>query len=440
MPIDHLKKIKPYTLLTILAIFAPALTIASMIRSYGVNVPFTDQYDGMIPMFKSIDMGHIPLGLLWAQHNEHRLFFPNSILLILDRITHWDTKLEMYTSFIVACIGFYGLYILMTRRIKKSSLRLVAVFLSACVFFSPVQWQNWLWGWQLEWFMCVAAIIWTVVLADGLPKNPNNKKFFLPGVIAFVATFSLASGFLAWIAALIVMLARRFKIKQIGAWVVAAALSIGLYYFHYTEPNDSFFNGGFLGHTDNLMRFYMGYVGRPISADSNQAELVGVYILVIYLATLIYIVFKKKVSEMSALIALGLAAMAAGVPMILSRYNLGIINALSSRYTSFSEIILISLIIMLIYLVSLKTGRADSYGMKYVKPIIITLLVLPALVLSWKNGINGMKTQHAQEIYMYQCSHVPNPTQKCLYAIYFPSTTVAKSDLDYLKKKGYGGY
>jgi hypothetical protein len=62
--------------LQLLALVAPPIAIALLIDRYGVDVPITDQWNGMVPLFEELDAGTLDLGDFYAQHNEHRILFP----------------------------------------------------------------------------------------------------------------------------------------------------------------------------------------------------------------------------------------------------------------------------------------------------------------------------------------------------------------------------
>jgi hypothetical protein len=122
----------------------------------------------------------------------------------------------------------------------------------------------------------------------------------------------------------------------------------------------------------------------------------------------------------------------------IARFDYGIAGALSSRYTAFSGLILISIIALSASLLSdvrYKKGISNNL-------VVASFLVLavPALTYSWLCGLNGIRARSQSFQYIYDCSHQPHPTYDCLYQIYFPSTKIAQDRLDYLKQKHYGGY
>jgi hypothetical protein len=164
---------------------------------------------------------------------------------------------------------------------------------------------------------------------------------------------------------------------------------------------------------------------------------VGVYVLGIYLAIVAFIVYKKKLSESSGIIGLGFLGFFAGVMIMTARLNQGVAGALSSRYTAFSSLIFISAIILI---GKLLTTIKSKPATKTILSLALLAGIFPAVVFSWHNGLVGMRTKHADNVYDYTCTRQQNPTAACLYDVYFPSNSVAKQDLNYIKKKHYSGY
>ncbi|MHB1864848.1 MAG: hypothetical protein ACYCPS_01625 [Candidatus Saccharimonadales bacterium] len=420
-------------ILLVLLILIPITTLM-MIHHYAVNVPFDDQY-ALIPMIQSVMRGHIPFAALWAQHNEHRVFFPNVILLSLAMFTHWSIIDEIYLSFIISLIGFLGLYLLINRYLKDKIILLTVLILSAAVYFSAIQWQNWLWGWQLEWFLCLSCVIWSVNLIDRLSNKTKLKSFFVPGLLAFVATFSLAAGFLAWIIPLGILVVRKFKIPNILVWLSGAIISTLLYFYHYIQPSDGLTQKKYLDKIPSVAKNYAAYIGGSVSEDKHIAVFVGVYLLTIFVVCILYIIKAKQISKYVTFIGVGLAPLIFGILVVIGRFNLGITNALSSRYTSFSELLIIS-IICIASIIIIERKKLNIYF----NIVILVVLILPILFYSWFYGIIGMQNQHQLTSSMYSCSRQKYPSAQCLYQVYFPSSQVAKQDIMFLKSKGLGGY
>src|ERR1700730_10878065 len=135
-----------------LVVALPFLLVAALVFRYAVNVPYWDEWE-FASILQAYRNGTLGIGDFWAQHNEHRIFFPNLAMFGLAMLSHWDTRVLMAFSLLVAAASFGLLFGLLRRTIRGLWPLALTAALVSLVFFSPVQWENWLWGWQIEWFM-----------------------------------------------------------------------------------------------------------------------------------------------------------------------------------------------------------------------------------------------------------------------------------------------
>ena len=156
---------KPTTLQLILGAVMPFST-ALFIGTLSKNVPYYDQWY-FIPLLDSFYNDHVTFGALWEQHNEHRLVFPRLLMLTLASLTHWSIWAEIACSVVMAIITFLLLcraadYTVIPNYadrgpVHKRPYTLYILFLM--ILFSPLQGDNWIWGWQLQIFMSVMATV-----------------------------------------------------------------------------------------------------------------------------------------------------------------------------------------------------------------------------------------------------------------------------------------
>lgn len=429
------EKLKKFSSIAVFS--SPLIAIICLIHYYAINLPFSDDY-ALIPILKSINHGHIPWGLLWAQHNEHRIFFPNVILTIMAKITHWNVTDILYLSAIIAGVGFLGMVMIIRKHILTSKFTFLAILLSAIVFFSPAQSQNWLWGWQLEWFLSVTCVIWSIYLIDKIKREEKVYHLILPGLLAFIATFSLAGGFFAWLGGLGILLIRKVKLSRVVAWLVATISSLCLYYYHYSQPKDGFTEGVYRHHMANVIRYFLAYLGRPTTSNSNAAIIVGLSLLILFLMTTGLAIRKNKFLEMSPMISLGIISILVGLTIGIARYNFGITGAMSSVHTTFSIVFTVSVISLVIC-----TGSSIKFRKKIYSNLLLLFIIImfiPLELSSWISGLADMRSQHQTSLYIYNCSHVKNPNKFCLYEVDPLGSRQAAEGLNYLKQQGYGGY
>jgi hypothetical protein len=243
---------------------------------------------------------------------------------------------------------------------------------------------------------------------------------------------------LVWPATFLVLVFKRFKKSWLIAWLAAATASIALYYTDYHETANGLSKTSFLNDLVAYGKYYLAYIGRPISDNPQTAVLAGAYVLTVFAALAGYMLYKKRLN-VAAIACFGGIGLINGLLAVMARFDWGIAAALSSRYTAFSLLLIIAIIIMGAALSQREPGGKVGMRPTHVA-IIMLIVVMPAVIFSWNSGLKGMKERSKLYKYIYTCSREKQPTHTCLYEIFFPSTEVAKERLDYLKKKHYGGY
>ena len=197
---QHAKLLR--ALLVVLSL-APAGLLGLLIIKWGVDVPYWDQWQ-YVAFFDKLAKGTLTLADLFAQQNEYRQFFPNLIFVVLGWLTHWDVRYEMLGTFLLACLVSHNIFRLGRYTTGGARWRAWALFLPAnLLVFSPVQYENWLFGVQRIYFVPVACITTSFVVAYS--RRTAHAKVFICMLLATVSTLSAANGILCWIVVLPVL-------------------------------------------------------------------------------------------------------------------------------------------------------------------------------------------------------------------------------------------
>src|SRR5438046_7390687 len=88
-------------------IFASPLLIGVLIFKNGVDFPVLDEWDGTAPLFEKMTDGTLGIADFFAQHNEHRIFFPRLIFFALGRLTHWNIRAELWVIWLLALLCLF---------------------------------------------------------------------------------------------------------------------------------------------------------------------------------------------------------------------------------------------------------------------------------------------------------------------------------------------
>lgn len=436
-------------------LLAGVLFILVLVVHYGVNTPFWDDWE-MVPLFQHIGHHTLSFGELWHPHNEHRIFFPLLVLLANAYLTHWHTGSEMLLSIGAAAATATLLFLMLGKSIAGKGLGLAAGVITAVWFFSPVQWQNWLWGGQFVWFACNLAVIASVfLLLKGTDMPAGRQRTLVFGsalASAFIATFSLASGMLAWAVGLALLLATKQAKKPVGLWAGAGLLSIALYYYHYPAvptPSGSALNV-FLHHPLAGLKFFVALMGGPVGSFSGgglqQAIPGGLQLatmtgglLLMPLVPLLYIVWQRRrqLGPYLPWLALILYGLLSAAVTSFGRLGYGIDLAFKSRYGSFTLLYVIG--ISVLTLAILDTTPKLTKRFKQLATISLALFMLPLLISSYAVGFSGFRNQSALLRQVKLCTHVQNPTDACL-SLTYPRPWVVRPRLEYVKAKHLAGY
>ena len=222
----------------ILSLLAPTAAYFWFVQQYSVNVPYADQWYSDVPLLGDFYSGRLTLGNLWALHYDHRMLFPNLIVLALAQSTHFNIIFEEYLGAVFLAVSV-GLFVL-AHKSRSPSTPWIYYFPVSLLLFSFVQFQNSLWGFQMAWYLVMLAFAIAVFLLD----RPTLSWLVLTGAIgaAVLGSFSSLQGLFIWPIGLMLLLYRRRSKGLVVAWVASAVITGGVYFHHfqYYGPSDRF--------------------------------------------------------------------------------------------------------------------------------------------------------------------------------------------------------
>jgi hypothetical protein len=416
----------------------PALTLALVVR-YGVNVPFWDELT-LVPVFQAHDTGTLSLHHFFAQHNEHRPAFPRAADFLTGLLTGWNLKVEMYRNFAVAIAGF-GVILRIMRRTLDRTAFLAASIVASVVYFSPVQWENWLWGWELEWFLAnlgVLAAVWA--LAFTIDRAPR-LGLAAAAVCGCVATFSLGSGLLVWPAGLAVLLVRR------RPWRIWLALSIvvpALYFDGWIGDEGVPSKSSFLSEPVDFVRFVLLYFGRSLGVNNATGELVGAVLIAAFLAAGAYVVRNRRdealVDRCAPWLGIGLYALGTGVITGISRY---VLQVAVSRYSTVAGLLAISAMALALVVARHALATRPSIAPRARRAMLAAAVVplLLAALVNVRSGTDAMRTKGGELEAVSACqATLRSMSDPCVRHPRWSPYPETVAWLRYLRKKGWAGF
>ncbi len=411
-----------------LALLVPVAFTSYLVCAYGVNVPFIDDWT-IVPTLQHIHEHTFRISDLWAQHYEHRIFFSNLVTVLLAQVTRWNLFVEMLLNLVLNC----GILLLLCRYIYKAAktrvLCITATLATSVILFSPVQWENWLWGWQIGWSMCIFFGLSALLLLDSTTSWSTSRwRFALAAVCCVIATYSLGSGILFWAAGAVQLLGQRYNARRTALWGAIAVASAVLYVYRYHYAASDLSTQLPLA---EYVRFFFSYIGSPLVHTVTTATAFGLILSILTLLIMHVARVRQKISITRLALPLGLIMFVifSDVITTISRVPIsGSEGALYSRYVSASCLLIIALLLMLIQMRLHKKVWLATV-------IALVLLLLPNY---WYGATKLIQKGHDSRA-SAACLRQPNPTIECLSEAYVDSSQVRKW-ITFLKQEHLGGF
>ena len=339
---------KKFILFTLYLI--PVVLLIGFVANFSVNVPIDDEWR-LANLFEKIAAGNINFNDFWALHSNHRIVFPKIIIAVLAFASQWNINYQLCLSIGLAVITFIAMYSLSSMQVEKTKDDLwhLANILTCILLCSLVQYENWLWGFQLAWFLVNLCFVAAVYVLSSDRKLLLSLRISIAAGFCFIASFSLAQGLLSWLAAIPAVVAVEGNVaqkrKRLIVWMLLFVATCGIYSIDY-HPSRKTSIISLLNKPLVVIDYFLSLLGSPIVRSPVISPIVGLVILASFLFFVFH--FGRKISEhREALpwLSIGLFSVLSALFITAGRAEFGAIQAIeSSRYTSNSIVLLIALV------------------------------------------------------------------------------------------------
>ncbi|MGB3512316.1 MAG: hypothetical protein WBA93_24375 [Microcoleaceae cyanobacterium] len=352
--------------MTLILAIIPAIVLGLLIFKYSVNVPITDQWQ-IAAIFKKINEGTVNFSDLIAQHNESRKFFPRLIFIGLAYLTNWNVKYEMLVIFLLSCVVSVNIYRLNKLTVDTSTVKVLFItFISNILIFSPIQYENWLWGIQIVVFIPIVCITTSILIAYS--RLHPTAKFLICMLLATISSFSYANGLLCWVIVLPVLALAKLKtwselLKNKWLyllWIFGFLTNISLYFYNYHQPISNPGLAEVLNYPYQTLQYFFAFLGAPlglgISTEPlnssvqavNNSIILGIVIFTIFTCLFVYLLRHIRetylMNRTIGWLMIGFYGIISAAVTSGGRVTFGLDTALSSRYTTFSTYLIVAII------------------------------------------------------------------------------------------------
>jgi hypothetical protein len=398
----------------VLAAVPPVLVAAAVIR-HGLRVPFWDGW-AFVPTLLDARDGTLTFADLWMQANEHRIVLPRLLLLALASLNRWDLRWELAAGLVLALAILGVLCVLVWR--STAGLAPPAtpglILAASMSTFSLMQYDNWLWGWQVLMFM---EALGSVLVAWAVARWGAGWRAVAVGFLAATgAVLSFGLGITLYaVLPLGLLLAGRCRPgggrRALGPALVAAAgggLVLVLYRigFHYPPHHPPAMYA--LTHPLETGSYALAYAGAGLALWSPAAAMTAGGSGIALFAWAALRCWRGSMARRRAAlpwIMLGVDALAAAAVTAVGRAGFGVTQALAPRYVTASTLFWPSVAVLLALALADVLGSASRRR----RALIVALATLGAALAagsyaaSWSAARLDIQAVHRPRIEATEC-------------------------------------
>jgi ABC-2 type transport system permease protein len=382
-------------LLSYLLIFLPATLSFLYVRAFGVDVPIGDTWT-MVPFFDKLSSGTLTFSSLWHQHMEHRVFFPRIAMLLLGSITSFNNVAIMYL--IQSCFLVTLIAILLAFKANTRANLLLFVPI-AFLIFSLGQYWNMLVAWSLTFVFVQTFAVLAFYLIYISSRTGFGKRALSAALVSgTVATFSSAQGLLVWPAGLLQLLIapveRSTKKILVGIWGVAGLVEWIVYFYDWNIPDFQMAHHSeryFLDNPNLGIDYFLTALGSSLIRLQTVALMSGLLLICLVAATLFLVYRAGLLGECSFWITLISFSFLFLGSIMVGRSGMGLENALSSKYPTFTVLAVIGA-----YVILIKLALEQRTRIIYALLSCLTALIIVSVPISYMVGIDAGKAFNAR--------------------------------------------
>jgi hypothetical protein len=384
-------------LICIIGFLLPLFLCACYIHSYAVSGVWQDEW-AFVQYLEKIESGICDFaGLFQYQHNEHKLFVPSLLLVLVAHFSQYDGVAIQYVGLGIMTLTA-GLFLTMSwPRVKQLPLSVVWLIPVLLISFSLRQWENLICCFPYSILLVSFFFVATIVLLDNL-----QGRFWclLLGLLsALCCTYSYANGLLVWPLGLLQILGsayflmgadRRTFLRASVIWTIFAFLVSTFYLSNYVMKK-SFAGYVLLNHLQKdpggYIRLFIDSLATPLMGYLNWASAAGLTLIALAIVSLVlfahrtYSAGRLSVAPMSLL----LFGLSSSVLIFLGRAAMGSQSILCSRYSSLTNLWLIGFYLFLISSIPLPLAKLKA-TVSLLAPAVLAVLIVWSYAISFQEA------------------------------------------------------
>jgi len=386
----------------------------------------------MVPPYQKMMEGTLSINDLFAQHNEHRIFFPRLAMLVIERLSFFNVVPEMYLSWLLLTATVVIIYCMYKKCNRDWDVRAIAFFLPiALLMFSFRQEEGILWGFECQIYLALFCVVAAIFLLD---RAPRSGRFMVAALLAgVVASYSFLSGLIVWPVGIIQisLWADRTvtRVRSLLLWASVGVVASALYVNDFHIPNSAAISHSPL----RMVEYFLAYIGAPFTFQLAYLSASVAAVLAIVAGIVFFQALKgNSLKENGVWFSLIIFAVLSAAVTAAGRSGLGATEALSSRYTPISTLGVVGL-----YSFALSASkRYNGIGRRFPVHALLTLILL-ALVVSTGAGWHiGQQTRTEREIAIGVLQNYQKEPDSTISRYLTPNASEVREWAPYLQANG----
>jgi hypothetical protein len=323
------------------AVLVPAAATLAYVAAFAVNGPHFDHLT-TAEIFDRWDRGQFTLEYIFRQYNEHRKALPRLVQLALGLMTRNSNRAEMFLQWALLCGAAAVLFVAFRRDVKPGWPATLAFVPVCALLLSVRQYEILLVGDGLLTYLSLFFLVTSLWL---LWTNGGRAVFAGAVAAALCATFSQSNGLLVWPIGFLLLAAdgrvsaERPVRSRLVVWCLAGAGAAAFYFYGYVAPEKP----GLLAvlrQPVQLAGYFLAVCGTSLSADMRGAVAGGLVVLA--LEAIVVPMVVKDWWQARRRVPFGFWLMVCAIASIamiaLNRSWIGIGQALTPRYSTYSSL------------------------------------------------------------------------------------------------------
>lgn len=409
----------------------PVVIVGGYVFAFGLNIPFLDQW-AVVNLLEKQHNHVLSLSDLFAQHNEHRPFFPRLLWLFLAGWTHYNINVQLWLNLIIA-IGTFVFFVNRAMNTWKELNLTVSPFLvplMSLLFFNLGQYESWLQGIQTIMFLGMFSLIVGMFLLA--QSRAAWTGFWLSIVLGMAASYSMANGLLYWPIGWIVLWAaapREQKALKTIAWLVSG-LSTMILYLKGWNSGGSLDLVYLFTHPFAWLLWLLSFLGSPLMILRQVAWMFGLLGTVLYIPVGRHLLKAKGWKPFVPYLAILFFVLLTALAVSAGRMELGLRQSTAPRYLTITAWYWLVLLALL-----------PALEMKvFYRRVLLSFLALTLVVLTLGGGWLGYRNLYQRILPSYQSIRHDQPLEDGTLMDINPDTVSARRQLEFLRQNDLSLY